>query len=349
MYKKIYVPLDNSEYSTACTNFSVALARATGAQVVGSHVYAAKMHGLRFRQMEFTLPEEYRSEAKLEEQRRIHGRLIERGLRLISASYLDAIEERCAQSKVPFARKVFDGQNHRELARDIRASNYDLVVMGAHGQGAVKESLIGSVAERVIRRIQVDALVVKDTRPWDEQERADRRPVVVALDGSPQSFYGLGIGAFLAKQFNKRLQGIAVYDPFLHHSIFHSLTEVLSDEAARFFKFKEQEKLHEEVIDAGLAKICQSHLEIGRRLAAAEGVEMETILLPGKPFETILHHVRQQNAWVLVYGRLGLHSEPDMDIGSNAENLLRLAPCHVLLASNRSAPPPDFRAEEART
>jgi nucleotide-binding universal stress UspA family protein len=76
---------------------------------------------------------------------------------------------------------------------------------------------------------------------------------------------------------------------------------------------------------------------------------METVLLPGKPFEKILHHVRQQNAWMLICGRLGAHSEPDMDLGSNAENLLRLAPCHVLLASNRSAPPPDSRAEEART
>lgn len=349
MYKKIYVPLDNSEYSTVCMDFSIALARATGAQVVGSHVYAAKMHGLRFEQLEPTLSAEYRSEAKLEEQRCIHGRLIERGLRLISDSYLDAVAERCAQNKVPFARKVFDGQNYRELVRDVRASNYDLVVMGAHGQGTVKESLIGSVAERVIRRIQVDALVVKDTRPWEEQDRVDKRPIVVALDGSPHSFYGLGIGAFLAKQFNKRLQGIAVYDPFLHHSIFRSLAEVLSDEASRFFKFKEQEKLHGEVIDAGLAKIYRSHLEVGERLAAAEGVEMETVLLPGKPFEKILHHVRQQNAWMLICGRLGAHSEPDMDLGSNAENLLRLAPCHVLLASNRSAPSPDSRAEEPRT
>jgi hypothetical protein len=36
-----------------------------------------------------------------------------------------------------------------------------------------------------------------------------------------------------------------------------------------------------------------------------------------------------------------------MDIGSNAENLLRLAPCHVLLTSGKFYPPIDVKAEEA--
>jgi hypothetical protein len=36
-----------------------------------------------------------------------------------------------------------------------------------------------------------------------------------------------------------------------------------------------------------------------------------------------------------------------MDIGSNAENLLRLAPCNVLLASRKFVPPLDVKAEES--
>ena len=37
------------------------------------------------------------------------------------------------------------------MVRDIKESNYDLVIMGALGLGAIKDSLIGTVAERVVR------------------------------------------------------------------------------------------------------------------------------------------------------------------------------------------------------
>jgi len=59
MYQNIYVPLDNSEHSNACVDMAVTLGKQLGANLIGSHAYAAKMHDYRFKQMEFTLPEEY--------------------------------------------------------------------------------------------------------------------------------------------------------------------------------------------------------------------------------------------------------------------------------------------------
>ena len=56
MFKKIYVPVDNSDHSDASVNFAVEFAKKFGSQLVGSHVYAAKMHDVRFKQMEYTLP-----------------------------------------------------------------------------------------------------------------------------------------------------------------------------------------------------------------------------------------------------------------------------------------------------
>ncbi|MBI4332172.1 MAG: universal stress protein UspA, partial [Chloroflexi bacterium] len=42
---------------------------------------------------------------------------------------------------------------------------------------------------------------------------------------------------------------------------------------------------------------------------------------------------------LLVVGRYGIHRTDNLDIGSTAENLLRLAPCHVLIASGEAPPP----------
>ena len=42
------------------------MAKTYGSKIVGSHVYAAKMHDKRFKQMEAGLPEEYHDEKELD-------------------------------------------------------------------------------------------------------------------------------------------------------------------------------------------------------------------------------------------------------------------------------------------
>ena len=84
MYKTIYVPVDNSDHSNTAVDVGVHFAKAFGSKIVGSHVYAAKMHDKRFKQMEAGLPEEYHDEKELDRQRQIHDSLITRGLQIIT-------------------------------------------------------------------------------------------------------------------------------------------------------------------------------------------------------------------------------------------------------------------------
>ena len=343
MIKKIYVPVDNSDYSDASIALAVAFARKFGSQLVGSHVYAAKMHDVRFKQMEYTLPEEYQDEVELEKQRRIHDTLITMGLQLISDSYLEVMKEKCTEFDIPFEAKMPEGKHYIKLVEDIEESDYDLVIMGALGMGAVKDSLIGGVCERVVRRIHTDTLVVRDLDPIEEHDGN----ILVGIDGSPESFSGLKTAIQLGRMFNKQVEAVGVYDPYLHYIVFNSVVNVLTERAARTFRFKEQEQLHEEVIDTGLAKIYQSHLEVARSIAKEEhDYALKITLLDGKGYEKILQYTRKTDPWLLVLGRIGVHSEQDVDIGSTAENLLRLAPCNVLLSSQRYFPQIDVKAEE---
>jgi nucleotide-binding universal stress UspA family protein len=339
MYASIYVPLDNSDHSNACVDIAVRLAEAFGASCTGSHVYAARMHDYRFKQMEYTLPEEYQDEAELLRQRRIHDSLISTGLQLISDSYTDVMRYRCLERGVPFTAKAMDGKNWEELVRDISESDYDLVVMGALGMGAVKESRLGSVADRVVRRVRKDTLLVRRTGAASMQG-----DILVAVDGSPQCFGGLRTALALSKALGCGVQAVAVYDPYLHYAVFNSIVDVLSEKASKVFRFKEQEALHEEIIDTGLAKIYESHLRVAQGLAAAEGVELPITLLDGKAFEQVARFVREVNPWLLVCGRIGVHSDDGMDIGSNTDQLVRLVDCDVLVSSRTFLPPIDMRA-----
>src|SRR6185295_12239517 len=95
--------------------------------------------------------------------RKIHDSLIAMGLQLISDSYLDVLGKRCEAAGLGFARKMIDGKHYKVLIDDTQASDYDLVVMGALGMGAVKDSQLGSVTERYVRKIDRDILVVRNT------------------------------------------------------------------------------------------------------------------------------------------------------------------------------------------
>src|SRR5712692_2847579 len=343
MFKHICVPVDNSDHSNRAIDLAVELGRTCGTKLTGIHVYAARLHDYRFKQMEYTLPDEYKDEHELERQRKIHDSLIAMGLQLISDSYLDVIARRAEAAGLAFERKMIDGKHYKVLVEDCLASDYDLVVMGALGMGAVKDSQLGSVTERFVRRVPKDTLVVRNADRLSGSQGA----IVVGLDGSPQSFHGLKLGISLARALGRPLRAVAVYDPYLHYAMFNGIVGVLNEKASKIFRFKEQEQLHEEIIDTGLAKIYQSHLEIGRKLAAEDGVDLALTLLDGKCFEQMLTFARKEAPWLLVLGRIGVHSdETEVDLGSNTENLLRLAPCNVLLTGGKFYPPLDVKAEE---
>jgi nucleotide-binding universal stress UspA family protein len=239
---------------------------------------------------------------------------------------------------------MMDGKHHAEILKDLDGSPHDLVVIGALGIGRARDSVIGSVCERVARQADRDVWVVKHVPEAGEPERDT---ILVGIDGSPQSFGAFMTAIDLARAFGKKVETIAVYDPYLHYSVFNGIVNVLTEQAAKVFRFEEQNQLHEEIIDTGLAQIYQSHLEVGERMASEMGIEIKKTLLDGKPFQKIIDHARKTNPWLLVLGRIGVHSPKDEKaLGSNVENILRAAPCDILLSTRLEVPRLDVRAEE---
>ena len=339
--KRILVALDQSDYANQAMTQVARLAASADGNITGIHAYAAKLHDRRFKQMEGGLPEKYQRESEMEHQREVHEDLIGMGLGLISDSYHDAAALISKKADVPYDRLSPEGKNYACLMDALNKGEHDVLAIGALGLGAVAGSTIGTVCERVVRRSPIDVFVAKDRR-----RPIGDGPIVVGMDGSPKSFGAMKTALDIGKRLDVPVHVVAAYDPFYHYVAFNKISTVLGEEAGKVFRFKEQEELHEELIDEGIAKIYQAHLNVAESVAEEAGVEVVTALVAGKPYQALKKYIEKHNASLLVIGKTGVHADDGLDIGGNTENLLRMVPCHVWIGQVTYLPPMDVVAEE---
>lgn len=118
MYREVFVPVDNSRESDWAVDRAIELCARFGGRITGSHVYAARLHDIRFRQLEIGLPAQFQEPAEIRRQRKIHDKLIEKGLQLISDSFLDQLHRRCTEAGVTITRQLLEGINYEEIINE---------------------------------------------------------------------------------------------------------------------------------------------------------------------------------------------------------------------------------------
>ena len=390
MYREIFVPVDNSQHSDWAVERAIELARASGGRLTGNHVYAARLHDVRFRQLETGLPAQFQTPEEIKRQRKIHDKLIEKGLQLIADSFLDEFGKKCAAAGVGITRQLLEGINYEEIVNEVnrgagrlpgligfdpnRAAGYDggekvrgdvkvgengrlvaededqaarlvgssgrqydLLAIGAHGLGRQPFSQLGGVVSRVLRGVERDVLLVRDDRPLQGGR------LLVCVDGSSYSYKAMKAALELANEFGGSLYVCSAFDVEYHHVVFHNIKDVLSYQASKVFKFEEQEELHNNIIDKGLLKLCQANLKRAEVMAQQyPAVPIKTQILIGKPFQVIMQWAEEIKPTLLVIGRHGAHRIEDTELGSQSENLVRLAPCSVLLVGVVGVRPEDI-------
>ena len=119
MYREVLIPVDNSQHSDWAVDRALELCVRSGGRITGNHVYAARLHDVRFRQLETGLPAQFQTPKEIKRQRKVHDKLIEKGLQLISDSFLDQLEKRCAAAAVTLRRQLLEGINFEEIVNEV--------------------------------------------------------------------------------------------------------------------------------------------------------------------------------------------------------------------------------------
>src|SRR2546429_8569417 len=74
VYREIFVPVDNSAHSDWAVDRAIELCCRSDGRITGNHVYAARLHDVRFRQLETGLPARFQTPDEIKkrsEERRV--------------------------------------------------------------------------------------------------------------------------------------------------------------------------------------------------------------------------------------------------------------------------------------
>ncbi|HEX5718016.1 MAG TPA: universal stress protein [Thermoanaerobaculia bacterium] len=210
--------------------------------------------------------------------------------------------------------KVQVGAPHRILIETAEEIGADLIVVGATGSGPFAAELLGSTADRVLRKAPCPVLIVRGELPVPP--RRVLAPVDLSILSGDSFRCGLQMLAQLAG--NAEVQVRAVHALSLLDTLaFRQRTKTSVEQAAQHVGAQLQRFVLENRPDLPFP--------------------VETAVLPGEPRFEILREVEEHPVDLLI---LGTHGRGGMDrlvLGSVASTVSRKAPCSVLVISPEAA------------
>lgn len=142
--ERILVPTDFSPHSTEATAWAAELAGRFGASITLVHV---------FQPVSMILPEGFVLKSADE---------IASLMSSLDAALMQARDQLSSLAPgVSIDSVLLEGAPFAEIVRHARDNGFDLIVLGTHGRSGLRHALLGSVAEKVVRKAPCPVLTVR--------------------------------------------------------------------------------------------------------------------------------------------------------------------------------------------
>jgi nucleotide-binding universal stress UspA family protein len=142
--RRILCPVDFSESSTHAIEYALAFASAYRAELRLLHVVYPPSYGVGADGINIDITVQMTEHVEKTSREQLH-----------------ALAENARTSWPEVTEEILTGVPFLEIIRSARAAQADLIVMGTHGRTGLAHALIGSVAERVVRKAPCPVLTVK--------------------------------------------------------------------------------------------------------------------------------------------------------------------------------------------
>lgn len=210
----------------------------------------------------------------------------------------------------PVTARVVAGRYAAALAEEADRFGADLVVVGARGERSLRDSVIGTTAERLTERCSRDILIVRTT------PKTPYSKILVNVAVVPPSCSV--VTSALALVPDARLHILHVFEPPLENQLInHGVAMTVVAEHRRAAKVEAGQCV------IGILRRCPIPLEHG---------PCETILKRGYPPEEILRAAGRLGADLIVIGK-NQSSSHALFLGSTTKHVVRAARSDVLVVA----------------
>jgi nucleotide-binding universal stress UspA family protein len=209
---------------------------------------------------------------------------------------------------------VREGNTAGEILDQAATMKADLLVIGTHGRSGFERLLLGSVAEKVLRKATCPVMTVPKALP----DAVPAGPVVYKrilcpVDFSDSSLHALEYALSMAQEADGQLTVLHVVAHEFEYSpdIEYNSGMTIGD----FWKEREDD-LHRQLQDvvAGAPEFCR----------------VERLMTHGKPWREVLRVATEQQSDLIVMGVQGRGPADLLFFGSTTQHVVREAPCPVL-------------------
>jgi nucleotide-binding universal stress UspA family protein len=215
-------------------------------------------------------------------------------------------------SGVPFDVEVTQGIVAPEILGRAKALAADLIVMGTHGRSGFEHFMIGSVTEKVLRQASCPVLSVPP-RAGDGTLAPLFKRILCAVDFSDCSLRALHYAMSLAQEADARLIVLNVVElPADAHERLPHLSPGVREYVAAV------EEDHRQRLGSAVPEAVRAYCDV------------ETMMVPGKPYREILRVAAEQQSDLIVIGVHGRNPADRLFFGSTTQHVVRQATCPVL-------------------
>jgi nucleotide-binding universal stress UspA family protein len=296
-FRSIIVPVDGSQLAEQALPLALAIAERARSKVKLVLVHRQLHHGLLESTGEFTRTELAIHQSERNYLKDLLGRVRNRLGRAVSSAML----------KGPVAPAL------AEYVRDIGA---DLVVMTTHGQGGVRRAWLGSIADQLIRSLEVPVLLVRANEKGASDAPVEFGEILVPLDGSPLAEAALEPAAALARLWDGEISLVQIVAPVALYA-----NQPLAFPLGFDDRFTEVRR------DA-----AQDYLQDIAEHLREEGVKASGVaILGGSVAETLLDLAQPRRAGLVVLASHGRGGARRLVLGSVADKVVRAAEVPVLV------------------
>jgi nucleotide-binding universal stress UspA family protein len=201
-----------------------------------------------------------------------------------------------------------------EICRLAHTIPADLIVMPTHGRTGLKHVFLGSTAERVVQHSTCPVLVTRgNALQANNGSRFRIKTILVPVDFSSCSREGLRYAIAFANEFEARI--------ILLHATY--LGYVYSCEGTAIYDIPLLQKAARETAERKMRELIRS-VNFG-------GVKSEAVFTEGSPVLDICAFAKDHNVDLIITSTHGFTGFTHVLIGSIAEQVVRHAPCSVLV------------------